>query len=143
MRFGRVTLNGIRSRAQRLRAPVVPGSVVTVNGEVVPPMPDRSVLIMNKRPGTVCSTNREEGPSVLDDVPAAMRHPDLHTCGRLDRDTGGLLVLTTDGRINQALVFPEAHCVKRYKVAYSGTLVADAAEQVGSQPGSTGPASLR
>ena len=54
------------------------------------------------------------------DVDPKYLHPDglgkLHTVGRLDIDTEGLLILTTDGLFSHRLTIPESHVSKTYLV---------------------------
>ncbi|MBV8046963.1 MAG: pseudouridine synthase [Paludibacterium sp.] len=55
-------------------------------------------------------------PSVFTLLPAAMQQAGLLAVGRLDADTTGLLLLTTDGRFVHALTSPRRHVPKRYRV---------------------------
>ncbi|MCK5887318.1 MAG: pseudouridine synthase, partial [Alcanivorax sp.] len=48
-------------------------------------------------------------------LPAELRQ-DLHPAGRLDRDTTGLVLLTSDGQWSHRLTSPNHHCDKRYRV---------------------------
>ena len=65
-------------------------------------------LIMNKPKGYVCSAASDShktvyellAPELQDLVKNAKRGHRLHTIGRLDADTTGLLLLTTDGRFS-------------------------------------------
>jgi pseudouridine synthase len=52
--------------------------------------------------------------TVFDLVPAALQVPGLHTIGRLDRDTSGLLLLTNDGDLTFALTHPSHEVEKEY-----------------------------
>jgi len=52
---------------------------------------------------------------VIDLIPAEQRRG-LRIVGRLDRDTTGLLLLTTDGQWAHRLMSPRHHCAKRYRV---------------------------
>ena len=57
-------------------------------------------------------------------------HENLQTVGRLDRDTTGLLLFTIDGTWAQRIVSPKRVRWKRYRILFSGTLMADAEQQV-------------
>jgi 23S rRNA pseudouridine2605 synthase len=72
-------------------------------------------LMLNKPPGYITTVSDEQGrKTVLDLVPPAMRASGLHPVGRLDRDTSGLLVLTTDGDLTFSLTHPRHEIEKEY-----------------------------
>jgi 23S rRNA pseudouridine2605 synthase len=52
--------------------------------------------------------------TVLDLVPKRLRVAGLHTVGRLDRDTSGLLLLTNDGDLTLRLTHPRYEVEKEY-----------------------------
>lgn len=90
------------------------GQAVTVNGERVQP-PGHRYLMLHKPVDVVCSTDDPEHRTVLDLLPAELRS-ELHPAGRLDRDTTGLVLLTTDGQWSHRLTSPNHACGKRYRV---------------------------
>ena len=71
-------------------------------------------LIMNKPAGYVCSAVSDSHKTVYELLPQEMRElvskpkrgHRLHTVGRLDCDTSGLLFLTTDGHFSHRLTSP-------------------------------------
>ena len=77
-------------------------------------------LMMNKCAGTVCSSLDGDDRSVLDGIDKDLLYPSnlppLHMVGRLDKDTEGLLILTTDGELSHKLTNPESHISKTYYV---------------------------
>jgi 16S rRNA pseudouridine516 synthase len=85
--------------------------------------------VFNKPLGYACSHDEREAPLVEELVPDAFRHLVLETAGRLDRDTSGLLVLTSDGNLIHALTNPRKHLEKRYRITYSGKLSAHAVKR--------------
>jgi 16S rRNA pseudouridine516 synthase len=103
---------------------------VEVDGVVIADGPDASSLLCHKPAGVACSHAPEDAPLIYDLVPAAWRHPNLQTAGRLDRDTTGLIVFTIDGRWLQRLVAPEHARWKRYRIAHLGVLPDDAVQRV-------------
>lgn len=105
-------------------------SIVTVDGRIITDSEDAGTLICHKMLGLACSHAPQDAPLIYDAVPEAWRHENLQTVGRLDRDTTGLLLFTIDGTWAQRIVSPKRVRWKRYRVAYSGTLVADAEQQV-------------
>jgi 16S rRNA pseudouridine516 synthase len=100
----------------------IDGLVVQVDGRVVVEGVASATLLLNKPLGLACSHDPAEAPLVEELVPAAYRHLQLETAGRLDRDTSGLLVITSDGALIHSLTNPKRHLEKRYRVAYRGKL---------------------
>lgn len=105
-------------------------SVVMVDGHLINDSEDAGTLICHKSVGLACSHAPQDAPLIYGVVPEAWRHENLQTVGRLDRDTTGLLLFTIDGIWAQRIVSPKRARWKRYRIAYSGTLVADAEQQV-------------
>ena len=77
-------------------------------------------LMMNKAAGYVCSTKEGEHETVFSLLAEADLHGylggDLALVGRLDVDTEGLLLFTTDGKLNHFLTSPKNHIPKTYMV---------------------------
>lgn len=84
-------------------------------------------LLMNKPAGVITAVS-DRRETVLDLLPESERRG-LFPVGRLDKDTEGLLLLTTDGQLCHALMSPRRHVEKVYLAGVSGTLVSDAAER--------------
>jgi 16S rRNA pseudouridine516 synthase len=119
VRSGTVTLNGKVCRDQSAR---VDGREVSVKGEVVPVGVYAATLILNKPRGYACSHDTREAPLVDELVPKEFAHLQLQCAGRLDRDTSGLIVITTDGELIHSLTNPRRHVLKRYRITYTGHL---------------------
>lgn len=113
---GRVAVNGRRAAVGMLVDPLRDG--VAVDGRAVPPELEYRTLILNKPVGVV-STRRDPAgrPTVLDLVEDATG---LFPVGRLDTDSRGLLLLTTDGELALRLTHPRHGIRKRYAVAVRG-----------------------
>lgn len=81
-------------------------------------------LLMNKPAGYVCKACADRNKTVFELLPhnlqalvqGAKRGERLHTVGRLDLDTTGLLILTTDGKFSHRLTAPEYNVQKKYLV---------------------------
>lgn len=70
-------------------------------------------LMMNKPKGVISATEGYE-PTVIDLVDMPVKG--LFPCGRLDKDTTGLLLLTNDGQLAHRLLSPKHHVDKEYEV---------------------------
>lgn len=77
-------------------------------------------LMMNKCADVVCSNKDGIHTTVFDLVPEEHKIPfmggELHCIGRLDIDTEGLLLLTTDGSLTHKLISPKNKIPKTYHV---------------------------
>ncbi|MBE6469526.1 MAG: rRNA pseudouridine synthase [Coriobacteriaceae bacterium] len=123
MTAGRVRVNG--EVASELGTKVDPArDEVTVDGRAVR-LADGAVHLMLHKPAGYLTTMRDpQGrPCVASLVPTE-RHPGLFPVGRLDRDTTGLLLFTTDGDLAQNLLHPSKHVWKTYLAVVDG-LMAD------------------
>lgn len=123
----RVAVNGVAT--QKYHRPLAGGDRVSLDGADLGDPPDDSLLVCHKPAGVACSHAPRDAPLIYDLVPDRWRHPDLHTVGRLDRDTTGLLLLSHDGRQLVRIADPRFRLAKRYRVHYEGRLPADAAER--------------
>lgn len=77
-------------------------------------------ILLNKPENVVCSRVSDRHKTVFDFLPSEIKnHPfyeHLHVAGRLDSDSHGLVLLTTNGSFSASLVKPETHVEKTYKV---------------------------
>ncbi|MFZ5627169.1 MAG: pseudouridine synthase [Bacillota bacterium] len=78
--------------------------------------------LLNKPSGVITATTDRRERTVLDLLPAEWRRPNLFPVGRLDKDTEGLLLLTTDGQLAHRLLAPKHHVDKTYLVRVDGSL---------------------
>ncbi|MDE0100444.1 MAG: pseudouridine synthase [Truepera sp.] len=108
---GRVTVNG---QVVQLGSTVVPGDEVRVSGRRVEARIEHVSFLLNKPAGVLCSVGDDRGRStVMDFVPEVAG---LHPVGRLDADSEGLLLLTTDGDLTFQLTHPSHGHPKTYHV---------------------------
>lgn len=72
-------------------------------------------LMLNKPQGYICSNDDGDYPTIyqLIGYPLASK---LHSAGRLDVDTTGLVLLTDDGQFSHRITSPKHHCEKTYLV---------------------------
>ncbi|MFW6084802.1 MAG: pseudouridine synthase [Gemmatimonadota bacterium] len=97
--------------------------VVEVDGERVEPSP-RYWVALNKPPGVVCTRSDPRGrPTVYEHL--RPEHEELFHVGRLDMMSEGLLLLTNDGDVAQALLHPSSRVPRRYEVTTHGPLPPD------------------
>lgn len=123
---GRVTVDGL---PVTLGARVAPGADVRLDGRPVGTVGERVVLALHKRRGVVTTRTDPQGrPTVFDELPVIRG---LHAVGRLDLDSEGLLLLTTDGDLTMRLTHPRFGHAKRYRVwCAEGRLDRDAAARL-------------
>lgn len=86
-------------------------------------------FILNKPKNTVCTRNDEKGrETVFKYVKTSVPH--LHTVGRLDFATTGLLILTNDTRLSDWLCNPENEVPRTYSVTVRGELNGERLEKL-------------
>ena len=126
---GRVKVNGAVALAT---VPVEEGDQVTLDGRMVAPAtkPLPRLFVMNK-PLDVLVTNRDhKGRQTIFDLPALnppkwpATMPRVMSVGRLDVNSEGLLLLSSDGPLAQAMMSPETALARVYRVRVRGKLSA-------------------
>ena len=119
LRAGRVRVNGETARDAGLSVPS--GAEVTLDGNRLDTRLDRHLMLY--KPSGVL-TAREDGrqTTVMDLLPKGYASLGCMPVGRLDKDTTGLLLLTTDGELAHRLIAPGRHVDKVYKARVDGTL---------------------
>ncbi|PAV25544.1 ribosomal small subunit pseudouridine synthase A [Tamilnaduibacter salinus] len=118
IRGGRVTMAG--QRWKKTATHVDANARITLDGEPQA-LPGHRYLMIHKPEGVVSATTDSEHPTVLDLLPAA-DCADLRIVGRLDRNTTGLLLLSTDGQWSHRVMSPRFHCPKTYHVTVADPL---------------------
>jgi 23S rRNA pseudouridine2605 synthase len=78
-------------------------------------------LMLNKPRGVVCTHPTKHSPekTVFDYIPPPFSHERFLYCGRLDRDSQGMLILSNDGDFVQKLTHPSSNISKIYHVTLS------------------------
>jgi 23S rRNA pseudouridine2605 synthase len=118
---GRVRVNGkvasIGDRVTSADTILVDGKkVANMSGDAVMPR----VLLYNKPENEICSARDPEGrPSVYDHLPP-IKHGRWVAVGRLDFNTSGLLLFTTDGELANRLMHPSSNIDREYAVRING-----------------------
>lgn len=81
----------------------------------------RGVYMMNKPAGYVTATEDPKEKTVMELLPAEVRHLGLKPVGRLDKATEGLLLFTNDGDLLHRLISPKKEVPKVYYARHLGT----------------------
>jgi 23S rRNA pseudouridine2605 synthase len=113
---GEVWVNGTPAK---LGQKVTPGvDKVTVNGKPVRPTSQPRITVAVHKPrGLVCSNDDpHHADTVFDLLPREFSAWRFFCAGRLDLDSEGLVILTTDGDLANRLMHPSNTVVKRYHV---------------------------
>lgn len=114
IREGRVQVNGVTP--QGFGEPIDPArDRVTIDGHPVH-LPDASrYLAYHKPPETLVSRRSQGGkPTIYQRL--GPRSEGLHAIGRLDYESEGLLLLTDDGTLAEAILHPRSEFLRRYRV---------------------------
>lgn len=122
---GVVTVNG---QVASVTTEVNDGAVVKVRGAAVAPeaAPLPRVFLYHKPAGVIVTARDHEGRKTLYDALAELdvqkKLPRLMPVGRLDLNSEGLLLLTTDGQLAQTLMSPASALERVYRVRVFGGL---------------------
>ena len=102
---------------------------IAVDGHPIQLETREVTMLMHKPTGVVVTAHDEEGrKTIYDLLPGAPSH--LRYVGRLDIDTSGLLILTTDGELAHRLTHPSREVEKEYEAWVAGVVPEDALEQL-------------
>ncbi len=127
IREGKVLVNG---KIATLGLDVVEGDEIKFNGNIVS-VKKNEYYILNKPKGYICSVSDDKGrKTVLDLMPDNVGR--IYPVGRLDYDSEGLIILTTDGNLAQHLTHPSNEVPKTYLVKIEGTITENALNPIRS-----------
>ncbi|GAA5218698.1 16S rRNA pseudouridine(516) synthase RsuA [Corallincola platygyrae] len=87
---------------------------ISLVGMPLEPVGERYIML-HKPEESVCS-HVDDGYMSIFSLMELPRPDKLHVAGRLDADTTGLVLITSDGQWSHALTSPRRHCSKRYRV---------------------------
>ncbi|MFD2168834.1 pseudouridine synthase [Tumebacillus lipolyticus] len=136
----------------------VNGVVVTELGTKVDPTRDRIevngvpigaeekiYIMLNKPIGVVSTASDPQGRKTVVDIVGAKER--IYPVGRLDLDTSGLLLMTNDGDLANAMMHPRHEIEKTYRAWVKGVVSGERAKQLASgvelEDGQTAPAKVR
>ena len=119
---GRISIDGKRAT---LGTRVELSQKVRFNGRIVPidrASRERRVLVYHKPEGEICTRRDSSGrPTVFDRLPR-LRRGRWVAVGRLDINSAGLLLLTTDGELANRLMHPSHEIEREYAVRVLGSV---------------------
>lgn len=119
MSAGRVSVNGVV--VTELGSKVDPAhDEVRVDGRLITRNQQPAYLMLYKPDGFLTTMKDPQGRRCVSELVPTTRYPGLFPVGRLDKDTTGLLLFTTDGDLGQKLLHPSRHVVKTYVAAVDG-----------------------
>ena len=134
---GQVAVNGVTILDLGTRAdPDV--DEVRVKGRPLP-RPTRIYLALNKPVGVVSSLADPHADSVVTDLLGPDIRERVYPAGRLDRDSEGLMLLTNDGALMNAVTRPGGGVEKVYRVEVAGRPDAQQLDAVAGGPRACGP----
>lgn len=106
---GRVKVNGVLMKEPGYE--VSKEDFVEINDKLIYPEKKLIYLIMNKPTGFVTTLDDEfDRPTVVDLLPPMDER--VYPVGRLDMNTSGLLILTNDGKLANALTHPTKKSIR-------------------------------
>ena len=115
---GKVTVNG--ETIYELGTKVTKNDLIEVEGISLNKDKNYEYYLLNKPRGVVTTTSDEKGrKTVIDLINTSTR---IYPVGRLDYDTTGLLLLTNDGYLANALMHPSSKIDKTYIAKVQGIL---------------------
>ncbi|MBO5888902.1 MAG: pseudouridine synthase [Clostridia bacterium] len=71
-------------------------------------------IMLNKPSGVVSASTDGNFKTVIDILPESFKRKGLFPCGRLDKDTVGLVIITNDGVSSHKRLAPKTHAEKVY-----------------------------
>ena len=119
IRSGRVAVNGLPEKSPERH--IHPGDALSMNGVPLDARTTRHVML-NKPCGVLTAAMDKKQPTVLDLLPPVYKACGCMPVGRLDKDTEGLLLLSTDGELAHRLLSPKRHVLKCYRAEVDGPL---------------------
>ncbi len=123
---GRVYIDG---RKGSLGDRVLPGMKVTIQGERVKAQSKNVYIVLNKPVGIVCTTDKREPMNVVDFVDHDRR---IYPIGRLDKDSEGLLLMTSDGDIVNRILRAAGKHEKEYQVTVDKPITTEFLQKMAS-----------
>lgn len=119
IRSGRISINQMSVRDPSLH--VKAGDAVCLDSKLIDARIMRHIML-HKPCGILTAARDAKQPTVLDLLPDVYRSCGCMPVGRLDKDTSGFLILTTDGELAHRLLSPKREIWKCYEAEVDGPL---------------------
>jgi len=117
---GRISVNGVI--VTELGCKVDPAKdELALDGSPISAPPRLRYILLNKPAGYITSANDERGRRTVLDLLKGVEER-VYPVGRLDYDTCGLLILTNDGELTNALLHPSYQVDKTYQALAEGQI---------------------
>jgi 23S rRNA pseudouridine2605 synthase len=124
---GRIEIDGAKLTSPALNITSLRG--VTVDGQAVAGIAPTRLYRFHKPAGFLTAARDPAGrPTIMDILPPDL--PRVVPVGRLDMNTEGLLLLTTDGELKRALELPSSNIPRVYRVRAFGEVTQAALESL-------------
>lgn len=107
------------------------GTKVTLDGKIISLPEQKTIVLLHKPAGYVCSRNGQGSKTIYDLLPEKFQR--LKPVGRLDKASTGLLLLTDDGDMAQRLTHPSKQKKKVYEIVLDKTLAIEHWRQITSK----------
>ena len=128
---GRVMVN---DELARLGQRVLPDDRIKVDGNPIArrrlEVPERAVLVYNKPEGELVTRKDPEGRRTVFQRLPKLQHGRWIPVGRLDINSSGLLLLTTDGELANRLMHPRQQVEREYAVRVMGEVSEEQLKQL-------------
>lgn len=112
IRNGRITVNDIVAKKPETKVDPE-NDIIALDGNEIS-YRKFTYIMMNKPQGIVSATDDPNEKTVIDLLPDNLKKLGLFPCGRLDKNTVGLVILTNNGPLAHKLLAPKSHAEKEY-----------------------------
>lgn len=119
IQYGKVSVNGVTIKKIDYKVDEQSDEVRAYNKVIG--YAKHITIMLNKPAGVITATEDKVHKTVFDLI-THKRKKDLTPVGRLDKDTEGLLILTSDGQMSHRLLSPKKHVDKVYFAKISGMI---------------------
>ena len=108
-----VSVNGVAANSAEIQINPEIDEVLFFGEKII--YREYTYIMVNKPQGIVSATEDGRDKTVLDLLPSNIKKDKLFPCGRLDKDTLGLVIVTDNGELAHDLLSPRSHVSKSYK----------------------------